>query len=353
MEALLAEYGSKNIGLSQHDKVEGTILSIDSSKVVIDIGGKSEGIVAEKAFQEAQKFISTLKVGQKITAHVLVPETNDGFVILSLRQASQEAAWEKIEKAYKDDETLSVFGKSANNSGIVVDIYGLTGFVPQSQLGHVASKDMESLVGRHFEVKVLDADRKEDRVVLSEREVTDAEEIAQAKKAFAKLEIGQVYEGKVTSIYDFGCFVAIPVKVDKEEVAVEGLVHISELSWEKVGRAKDAAKVGEKVKVKVIGIDKKKLALSIKQTQEDPWEKVEKAYKVDSKHTGTVVKNTDYGIVVSLESGVEGLVHMTKVPPGQSYEKGDSINVYIEDVDTQNHKIGLGIVLTAKPVGYR
>jgi len=140
---------------------------------------------------------------------------------------------------------------------------------------------------------------------------------------------------------------------EKEEVELEGLVHISELSWDKVGRAEDAFKAGDEVKVKVIGKTNGKLAFSIRQTQVDPWDKIEDKYKKESRVKGKISKLTDFGVFVQLEPGIEGLVHLTKIPPGKSLAKGDSVNVYVEEIDPKEKRISLGLVLTEKPVGYK
>ncbi len=163
-----------------------------------------------------------------------------------------------------------------------------------------------------------------------------------------------MFDGKVVTLADFGRFVQIKIAIKKgTKIAVEGLVHISEMSWEKVRRPSNMVSEGDKVKVKVIGTDRGKLALSMKQAQDDPWTKVAKKYKKDAKVKGEVVKLSDFGVFVKLEPGVEGLIHMTKIPPGKRLNVGDSVNVYVEEVDPKARKISLGLVLTAKPVGYR
>jgi ribosomal protein S1 len=259
-------------------------------------------------------------------------------------------------------EAIRVEAKGVSNSGVTVDVDGLGGFVPKSQLGSEIQKDLQNLVGKRFEAVVIEVVRGDNKVILSEKEVSEAEELAKVRTAIEKVKEGRVFDGEVTNVFDFGCFVKIGITEDTEKnkkvhksqgVEVEGLVHVSEISWDKIRKPEDIVKVGDKVKVKVIGKTKGKLSLSIKQAQKDPWEEIEKKYKKDSKLKGKVAKTTEFGVFISLEPGVEGLLHMTKIPHGKTYSRGDEVNVTIEEVDKENHKISLGLVLTEKPVGYK
>lgn len=355
MDDLLQKYSDKSpaIGLQRGQKVKGEVVEIGKKRVLIDIGGKSEGVVAEKAYQIAKDYIDTLKVGDTVNAKVLVTETPEGFSVLSLKEASESASWDKIKKAYEDSEVIKVIGKNLISSGMIVDIDGLTGFIPQSQFGKEASKDLDSLVDTPIEVIVIDLDQKNNRVILSEKYVSEEDDIKLYKKALKDVNTGDTFKGEVTNIYDFGAFVKIQVKVGKEKVPLEGLVHISELSWSKVEKVSDQVSVGDSVKVKVIGKNDGRLALSIKQAQDDPWDTIKKKYKKDTKVEGEIVRMSGYGAFVKLEDGVEGLIHLTKIPPGKKLEKGQKVKVYVEDLDEKKRKMSLGLVLTAKPVGYK
>ncbi len=355
MGDLLEMYGKdvKVRGYEVGEIVKGKIVDISPGRVAVDIGGKSEGIVAEKAYNEVQDYIQTLKVGQKVEAKVIVPETPDGRTILSFRHTAKKVAWEELEKAEENDEELEVLATDSNRAGIVVEYGNLTGFIPKSHLGKNVPEDFSSLVGKQIKVKVLSLDKDEYRIVFSEKAISDAEEIALQDKALKKIKEGEMYEGVVTTIYEFGAFVRIQIDIKGEDVPVEGLVHISELSWAKVNSAKEEIEEGDEVKVRVIGKRDGKLALSMKQTKDDPWEKIEESYEKDQKIKGSIVRTTEFGVFVELEPGVEGLIHITRIPPGKSYEEGDDINVYIEEIDKEKRKMSLGLVLTAKPVGYR
>ncbi|MCX7928906.1 MAG: S1 RNA-binding domain-containing protein [Patescibacteria group bacterium] len=339
------------------DKIKGKVLRIEHDRVVLDIGAKSEGIVAEKAFKESSDFVKTLKVGDEVEARVLIPETNEGFTILSFRSASYDATWANIEDSFQKGEELQVVVKTVMPSGLIVDILGLTGFIPTSQIGKELSKDIQQLQGKTLTVRIFDLDYEKRKIILSEKEVSEKEELSKIREAMQQIEIGDVYEGQVVNISDFGCFVQIPVILekgkDREEVKVEGLVHISQLSWEKVVNPSDFVSIGQTLKVTVIEKRDGRIALSAKQTQDDPWLQVVDKYPKDKKFVGIVTRVSEYGVFVQLERGVEGLVHITKIPPGQKYEVGNEVNVYIENVDVSTRKISLGIVLTSKPLGYK
>ncbi len=386
MGELLSMYGGGSSSHSVGDKVRGKILSIDSAKVVIDIGGKSEGMVAEKAFKEAEEFVKTLKVGDEIEATVLVPETYEGYTILSLRHASENSLWAKVQDASNNGTPITVEGLGVTSSGVTVDFDGLTGFIPMSQLGKASVQNPQALIGKKFQAVIIDFARNIRKMVLSEKEVTEAGEIAQARSALKEIKEGQEFEGEVTTIYDFGAFVRIwakgpsspkdhqplvessgreaPVAKDLpalpaqagqagKKVPLEGLVHVSELSWEKIDDPSKVVSVGQKVKVVVVGKKNDKLAFSIKHTQKDPWEEVAKRYTKDRKVDGVISKLTDFGVFVVLEKGVEGLIHITKIPPEKKLAKGDKVQVYIEEVDPKARRISLGLILTEKPVGYK
>lgn len=335
--------------LSQGQKVRGKVVSKNATSLILDIGAKSEGIVAEKAFAEARDFISKLNVGDEITATVIFPETRDGSILLSLRDAISSASWEKLLKAQSDGLAVVVLAKIVTNSGISVDAEGVSGFIPSSQLGKEASKEPQNLVGKYFKAKVIEIDRQKNKLVLSEKEVSEAEDIKNIKNELEKLKIGDVFDGKVTTVANFGCF----VEIVSDKTKLEGLVHVSELAWSKVSSPQSFVKVGDKVKVSILGVKAGKLALSIKQAQADPWGEVEKKFKKDDKVSGTVVKQTDFGVFVELEPGIEGLVHITKIPPAKKFEAGETVNCYIEEVDAKKRKISLGLVLTSIPVGYK
>ncbi|MBX4205731.1 S1 RNA-binding domain-containing protein [Candidatus Microgenomates bacterium] len=353
MEELLANYGSKFKTFKRGEKVEAKLLDLGKNLAIFDIGGKAEAIVNDIYFNEAKDYLKTMKVGDTVMANVMNPESSDGRVILSLRNAANDSIWDRLEKLRKEDNIISVKITGVSGNGVTASFEGVDGYIPQNNLGKTISSDLDSLIEKHLEVKITEVDRSKKRVVFSEKAVSEAEDIALHQKALKEVKEGQIYEGTVTQNTTFGSFVEINVKTDNGETPIEGLVHVSELSWEKVKNPDSAVKVGDKLQVKVLGLREGKLALSVKQAMADPWDKIEEKYKKDDKVKGTVTRTSDYGVFVQLEPGIEGLIHITKIAPGTKLEKGQEVSVYVEEVDKDNHKISLGMVLTAKPVNYR
>jgi len=353
MDDLLKKFGEEIKVYSKGQRIKGIVTEKHPNKLVLDIGGKSEGVVSEKAFDEAKKYVKTLKIGDEIEGSVLIPETPDGFTILSLRRASQSAAWNKLEKAKKSSKPIGITIKNSTSAGLIIDIDGLTGFIPSSLLTSETSKNASRLAGKSIMAKVVDLSREENKIVLSEKGVVEGEGVINTREAIEKLKEGEAFEGKVITVANFGCFVRIQVKSGKNLIPVEGLVHVSELTWSRVENPSDVVKEGQIVKVKVINKRDGKLSLSMKQAAKDPWDGSEKKYKPESKHKGKVVRRSDFGTFIELEPGVEGLIHMTKIPPGTRLEIGTATDVIVEEVNEKDRKLSLGIVLTSKPIGYK
>lgn len=353
MDQLLDKSSSGTVGLTKGQTVTATLLDLDNNSAIFDIGAKGEGVVTGKAYDEVRSFVKGLKVGDTVSAKVLIPETPEGTVILSLRDAAHEAAWKKIEEAKKNSKIVVVYGKAQTPAGLIVEVYEMEGFIPTSQISkEYQGKSAKSLVGTHFQAKVVEANKKESKLVLSERAVSEAEDIEDQRKALENIKTGDVYEGRVVTLAGFGAFVAI--KPDpKSKTEVEGLVHLSELSWEKVSDPNKVVKEGDKVKVKVLDKGDSKLALSIKQAQKDPWDDVANKYKKGKSIKGKITRRADFGVFVQLEPGVEGLIHLTKIPPGSNLKKGDIVSCTIEEVSQKDKRISLDLALSAKPVGYK
>lgn len=349
MEELLRRTGYSFSGLSRRQKVEGKVIAITSKALILDIGAKSEGLVEGAEFEIARSFITQQKVGDKVQAVVLVPETEAGHVLLSVRDAAEEAAWKILEDAKKNDEPVEVKVESKTQAGLSVLISGLAGFIPNSHLGRILAANSQSAVGRTIQAKVIELDEGGRRVVLSEKAVSEAETIKEQAKALTKIKKGERLRGRVVNLTDFGVF----VQIEKDGTALDGLVHLSELAWEKVESPSSVVKEGDEVEVVVIGKEKGKLALSIKQAKEDPWATASKKYKAETGVRGEVSKIGDFGAIIKLEPGVEGLLHLSKIPPGKVLHEGDSVECFIEIVDAKNRKISLSLVLKEKPIGYK
>lgn len=368
MAELLARAKNKIQKFEKGQRVEATLLSKNADNLIFDIGGKSEGIVKEKGYTDAKEYIEGLKVGDKVKVTILVPETRDGITILGLKDAMKDVSWVKLEEAKNSGEAVPVLGKGVSAPGFVVDALGIEGFIPTSQLGREVAKNPQELVGKYFKAKVMEVDASNNKVVLSEKEISEAGDIALIKEALKTIKEGEIYDGVVTTVAPFGAFVKIQVKVKgskvskaspgkapvKEEIAgVEGLVHVSELSFSRVNLPSDVVKVGDKVQVKVLASRDGKLALSMKQALKDPWTDVDKKFKVEDKVTGKVVRVSDFGYFVELTPGVEGLIHITQVPPSMKISVGDTVKCTVEEVNVKDKRIALGLVLTSIPLGYK
>ena len=363
MADLLARAKKKIQKFVKGQRVSATLLSKNPGNLIFDIGGKSEGIVKEKGYTDAKEYIEGLKAGDTVEVTILVPETRDGITILGLKDAMKDVSWVEIEKAKKSGEPVPVLGKGISAPGFVVDVMGIEGFIPTSQLGKEVAGNAQNLVGKYFKAKVMEVDKMNKKVVLSEKEISEAGDIALTKEALKKIKEGDIYEGVVTTVATFGAFVKIKVNVKGKspasakasagEAEVEGLVHVSELSFSRVNLPSDVVKVGDKVEVKVLASHEGKLALSIKQAKKDPWSDVEKKFKAEDKVTGKVVRASDFGYFVELTPGVEGLIHITQVPPSMKLAVGDEVKCTVEEVNAKDKRIALGLVLTSIPLGYK
>lgn len=351
MEELLTQAGYTLRGFKRGDTVEGKITGITSKAVFIDVRGKTDGVVAGRELEAIRGFLKNLKVGEKITATVVSPETEQGQMILSLRRLAAISSWGKVAAAKEKGEELAAEVTSKTQAGFLIQVEGLTGFIPASQMGAKLLSKGRDLVGRKIKVKVVEVDKDQNRLVCSERLISEKEEILKTQKALKKIKKGEVLEGKVIGIAPFGLFVK--AKAGKQEI--EGLVHISEISWEKVDDPALLFKKGDKVKASVIGIDDQtqKLALSIKNLKVDPFLEAIKKYPVESQVSGVVTKLAPYGAFVEIKPGVEGLVHISKIPPEQKVNVGDRLNFFVEEVDQARRRLSLALVLKGKPVGYK
>ncbi len=343
MEDLLSSTGYNLRGFKRGDTIEGTIVAITPSEIAIDIGYKSLGIVSEREMDMAKSLLGVLGVGDKIPVQIVSPETETGQIVLSIRRAGLEKKWQELTAFKEKNEPVEVAGAEVTRGGLLVEWQGLRGFLPVSQLNPERSGRPETGVGQKLKVQVLDIDKATNRLVFSEKKVRSDKVSAD----FAKLKIGQVYDGTVSGLVAFGIFVNID--------GLEGLVHISEIAWEKVSNPNDYFKLGQKVKVMVITTDPKtgKFNLSIKQLTADPWQELVKKYSLEQQVAGKVTKITSFGVFVELEKGLEGLIHISKIPPGVEFKEGEKVTCVVESIDNQKRKISLALVLKEKPVGYR
>ena len=353
MEELLAQTKYQLRGWKVGDVVDGVVTEKTSRAIYLDIGGKTEGMVIDREIKAAKDFIKELKIGDKVLAVVTQPENDKGQTLLSLKKAASQKVWQEFEEKLKTGEPLKVRGVQINKGGLIVEVKGNQGFIPASQFSSQWVGKIEELVGAEVEVKVIEVDRLKNRLIFSEKAVSQAGLLAAQEKALEKIKIGDVFKGEVSGVMPFGCFVKI--SLPKSKITLEGLVHISEISWEKVEDPSKFYKQKDKVKVKVLGVDKKsgRLNLSIKQLLPDPWTKIEEKYPVDAKVKGKVVRLAPFGVFVNLEPGVEGLIHISKIPAEKTFKVGEKVDCFVEFLDKENRRMSLGVVLKEKPVGYK
>ena len=327
------------------DTVSGKVISVKKHEILIDLGAQGVGLVPRR---EAS-FARNLNVGDEVTASVIEAEMDDGYVLLSLRKAVKDKGWDEISAKLDNSETVEITPYDANRGGLLVEYEGIRGFLPVSQLSaehypRVGSADkdeilqrLNSLVGKTIKVRILDAIKKENKLIFSEKEaIKDG-----LAERFAELKVGDIVKGVVTGVVDFGVF----VNVD----GIEGLVHISEISWERVNNPSDYVKVGDQLEAKIIAIDKERLSLSMKQLVEDPWISEVENLKKGDKVEGTVTRITPFGAFVQISPAVEALVHVSELGEGSDVdpEKVFTLNerktFKVLDVDKEGRKISVSV----------
>ena len=343
MDELLA--GSEVKQLETGDVIEGTVESIRKHQVWIDLGPRGVGVVMRREVGHGQQ----LEAGQAVTVSVLDPEMEEGYALLSMRRAAKDRGWDEVQRIFDASEIVEIVPYDANRGGLLVELEGIRGFLPVSQLaaGHYprvsgADKDeilqkLNARAGKPIRVRVLDVSRKDNKLIFSEKEAVKDD--MQAR--FAELKVGDVVEGIVTGVIDFGAF----VNVD----GIEGLIHISEISWERVENPRDYVKVGETVKAKIIAIDKDRLSLSLKQMSEDPWLKEVKQFNKGDVVEGKITRITPFGAFVQLSSSVEALVHVSEmgdddnIDPEKIFQLNEKKEFKVLDIDTDARKISLSL----------
>lgn len=343
MDDLLSSEDFKQVTVGEI--ITGDVISVKKHEILVDLGAFGVGMVPRREVG----FNRQLKVGDEVSASVVDSELDDGFLLLSLRKAAKDHGWDEITTKMEAGDTLDVTPYDANRGGLLVEYEGVRGFLPVSQLAaehypRVGSADKEeilsrlnSLVSKTLKVRILDCDKKTNKLIFSEREaIKDG-----LAERFEKLAVGDIVKGTVTGVVDFGVFVNID--------GIEGLVHISEISWERVNNPADYVKTGDDIEAKIIAIDKDRLSLSVKQLTEDPWIGEVANLKSGDKIEGTVTRITPFGAFVQISPAVEALVHVSELGDGSDVdpEKVFTLNqrkeFYILEVDKDNRKISLSL----------
>lgn len=345
MDELLAKHDVQQ--LKTGDVVDGTIMSIKKHELWLDLGPNGVGVVMRREMGLS----NPLEVGSTLTVSVVDPEMDEGYALLSLRKAAKDKGWDELQRIYEAGETLDIHAYDANRGGLLVELEGIRGFLPVSQLApdHYprvsgADKDeilskLNALLKETLRVRILDVNRKDNKLIFSEKEAIK-DDLAER---FSKLNVGDAVEGVITGVIDFGAFVNVQ--------GIEGLIHISEISWERVEDPRKYVSVGDKITAKIISIDKERLSLSLKQLTEDPWLKDVEALKLGDKVAGTVTRITPFGAFVQITPSVEALVHVSElsngddetVDPEKLFKLNEKKDFKILEIDKEGRKIALSL----------
>jgi small subunit ribosomal protein S1 len=358
MEELLAEQDTDIRSFKHGDVVEGAIVRIDKDEILVDIGAKSEGVVSNRELYGRNAESSpVLAVGDVVLVYVLQPESPEGHVVLSLRRAGLERKWRSMQEQFETGIIIEAPVIDHNKGGLIVDC-GIRGFVPISQIvdfprrpqneqprdaAQEIAEKLQPYVGRRLRLKILEVNRKANRLILSEKVALYEERREKRDELFSSLQVGQKVKGNIRSIAPFGVFVDLG--------GIDGLVHKSELSWNKVNNPEAGYKVGEEVEAEVIDInhERGRISLSIRRLQPDPWHSTVADFKVGEVIDGTVTKLVNFGAFVRVRDGLEGLIHISELShqrvahPGDVVREGQTIKLKIISLDSERHRLGLSL----------
>ncbi len=326
------------------DLVEGTVVKIDHDEVLLDIGYKTEGVIPSKELSIKKDVTpeDVVEVGDTIEALVVTKEDKEGRLILSKKRAQYERAWGDVEKIKEADGVVEGTVIEAVKGGLIVDI-GLRGFLPASLVEMRRVRDLAPYIGQKIQAKILELDKNRNNVVLSRREYLEETQSEVRETFLSQLKKGQVREGTISSIVNFGAFVDLG--------GVDGLIHVSELSWKHIDHPSEVVKVGDKVTVEVLDVDldRERISLSLKATQEDPWQRFARTHVPGQIVRGKVTKIVQFGVFVSVDDGIEGLIHISELAnrhvenPETVVKPGETIFVKVIDVDLDRRRISLSL----------
>lgn len=330
------------------DIVKGRITKLTPSEILVDINAKTEAVVLEKEKRIMRSLLSLLKVGDEVSVSILHVESDMGHPVVSLRRFIGDMLFAQLEKKQQTQEPLPATVKEATRGGFLVDTkLGLSGFLPQSH--SLLGQNVQDAVGKTIDVYVLELNRQAHKIIFSQRKTFTKEDF---EKETRGLKVGQKITAVISNITPFGIFAALPIN---NSMSLDGLIHISEISWDKVSDIPKEFAPGQPVDVQVIGFDKeaKRVDLSIKRLFHDPFAETLKKYTIDQKVKGNVAKVLATGVLVELEEGVEGLIRKEKIPPNVTYQLGDEVNATVSRVDAKRRRLILVPVLLRKTIGYR
>ena len=339
--------------------IEGKVIGKARSALFLDLGPLGTGIIYGKEFQDAKNALKDLKVGDIVFAKIIDLENEEGYIELSLNQASNELTWETLSQKKEKGETITVKISGANKGGLLTEVMNVPAFLPVSQLspehyprveGAESSKilkELQKFIGQELTLKIFALDPKENKLILSEK----AKESEKIRETLKNYKVGDLVEGEITGLTDFGAFIKFPSKNKSQKDKVqelEGLIHISELDWQLIEDPADIVKVGEIVKAKIISIVDDKVSLSLKILKKDPWEEIEKEYKKGDEVPGKVTKFNPYGAFVRISPKIQGLCHIsefgTKTKMESTLKIGDKYNFQILSIEPKEHRMSLKLI---------
>jgi small subunit ribosomal protein S1 len=341
---IVPNYDATLVPFEEGDVVSGKVVRIDQDEVLVDIGYKSEGVILsnELSIRKSVDPADEVELGEEVDALVLTKEDQDGRLLLSKKRARFEKAWRRIEGAAESGEPVEGTVIEVVKGGLIIDL-GVRGFLPASLVDIRRVQNLDEFLHQKIECKVIELNRSRNNVVLSRRAVLEEERKEVRQQILDRLQPGQVVEGAISNIVDFGAFVDLD--------GIDGLIHISELSWSHVNHPSEILSIGDTVPVKVLDIDRdrQRISLGLKQTQEDPWQRVMDTYKLGDELEGKVTKVVTFGAFVEILDGVEGLVHISELAhhhvenPREVVEPGDDVKVKILEIDSERRRLSLSV----------
>lgn len=347
MSELLKDSDTKAVPLQKNLDVEAKIVALSKNSAWFDVGGKALAVLGDKETKELGAYLPYIKIGETIKVRIISPESRDGYPVVSLSRFFDGGKWKILLDKKASEEPIDVVCGEYGKGGLFVDFMGVRGVIPKIQLLPEFMDSPDKLSGQRIKVKVLEVDEQKNRLVVSQKAVMSKFSNKDLAKQFGDIEVGKTYDAHVLGTSEFGIFC--------EVLGVEGLVHISEISWEKVTNASSFVRSGETIKVYVVEKNETdmKLNLSLKRLTPDPWSEIEEKYPKDKLLEGEVVRQERYGYFVRLAPGVEGLIHISKLKGSETFEVGQKVQVYVERISVPERRMSLVLPDTQKPILYR
>ena len=345
MQELLKK--QKPASLKKGAEIKAKIVSLSKKGIVFDIGAKAHAVLGELEIREVSTYLPYLKEGDTIAVRIISEESKNGFPVVSLRKFFDKGKWEILAEKKDKEEEIEVLCGEYGKGGVFVDFMGIRGVIPKIQLTEPFISHPEKLEKQKIKVKILEVDKLKNRLVVSQKAAVLKISQKELKKKFAAVKTGKIYKAKVLGASGFGIFCEVE--------GVEGLIHISEISWEKVSNAANYVTTGETINVYVVEKNETdlKLNLSLKRLTTDPWEKIEKKYPKEKEVEGEMIRKEKYGYFIRLEPGIEGLIHISKLIGNEEIKIGQKIKAYIERINVKARRMSLVLPQKGKPVMYR